>query len=279
MAIYRNVSLSFWEDNKIVDDFTYKDKYFLLYLLTNPHTNLIGCYEISVKQMSNELGLDKSEVEELLTRMEQVHQVIFYAGETKEILIKNWHKYNWTKSEKLLKKVESLTKYIKSKKLRSYMEEILKKYMVSIGYPYTMDTSVSVTVSDTDINNKNNNNNNIFNNIFSTIEKNFGRTIAPLEVDVIKSWIADSISEELIVYAIQISVCNNACSVKYIDAILQTWKREKITTIVQAKKEQENFKEKKNKIENLPDWFDKDVKKDLSTESTKELEDLLEDFK
>ena len=223
MAIYRNVSLSFWEDNKIVDDFTYKDKYFLLYLLTNPHTNLIGCYEISVKQMSNELGLDKSEVEELLTRMEQVHQVIFYAGETKEVLIKNWHKYNWTKSEKLLKKVESLTKYIKSKKLRNYMEEILKKYMVSIGYPYTMDTSVSVsvTVSDTDINNNININNLdnstklnnldnkeelIFSNIFSTIEKNFGRTIAPLECDVIKSWVDNNISEELIVYAIQIAV-------------------------------------------------------------------------
>ena len=248
MAIYRNVSLSFWEDNKIVDDFTYKDKYFLLYLLTNPHTNLIGCYEISVKQMSNELGLDKSEVEELLTRMEQVHQVIFYAGETKEILIKNWHKYNWTKSEKLLKKVESLTKYIKSKKLRNYMEEILKKYMVSIGYPYTMDTSVSVsvTVSDTNINNNNNNNNNnIFNNIFSTIEKNFGRTIAPLEVDVIKSWIADSISEELIVYAIQISVCNNACSIKYIDTIIQSWKKKNILTLEQAKKENDNFKNKK----------------------------------
>lgn len=262
MAIYRNVSLSFWEDNKIVDDFTYKDKYFLLYLLTNPHTNLIGCYEISVKQMSNELGLDKSEVEELLTRMEQVHQVIFYAGETKEILIKNWHKYNWTKSEKLLKKVESLTKYIKSKKLRSYMEEILKKYMVSIGYPYTMDTSVSVSVSDPDLNINNNINisnldnstklNNldnkeklIFNNIFSTIEKNFGRTIAPLEVDVIKSWIADSISEELIVYAIQISVCNNACSIKYIDTIIQSWKKKNILTLEQAKKENDNFKNKK----------------------------------
>lgn len=250
MAIYRNVSLSFWEDNKIVDDFTYKDKYFLLYLLTNPHTNLIGCYEISVKQMSNELGLDKSEVEELLTRMEQVHQVIFYAGETKEVLIKNWHKYNWTKSEKLLKKVESLTKYIKSKKLRNYMEEILKKYMVSIGYPYTMDTSVSVsvtvsdTVSDTDINN-NNKNNNIFNNIFSTIEKNFGRTIAPLEKDVIKTWIDDNISEELIVYAIQIAVCNNVCSIKYVDTILYSWKRKNILTLEQAKKENDNFKNKK----------------------------------
>lgn len=253
MAIYRNVSLSFWEDNKIVDDFTYKDKYFLLYLLTNPHTNLIGCYEISVKQMSNELGLDKSEVEELLTRMEQVHQVIFYAGETKEILIKNWHKYNWTKSEKLLKKVENLTKYIKSKKLRSYMEEILKKYMVSIGYPYTMDTSVSVsvTVSDTDINN----NNNIFNNIFSTIEKNFGRTIAPLEVDVIKSWVDNNISEELIVYATQIAVCNNACSVKYIDRILEDWQRKKITTLEQAKKANEKFKNKKeSKTDEREKW-------------------------
>ena len=31
MAIYRNVSLSFWEDIKIVDDFTPEDRYFYLY--------------------------------------------------------------------------------------------------------------------------------------------------------------------------------------------------------------------------------------------------------
>ena len=262
MAIYRNVSLSFWEDNKIVDNFTYKDKYFLLYLLTNPHTNLIGCYEVSIRQMSNELGLDKSEVEELLTRMEQVHKVILYAEETKEILIKNWHKYNWTKSEKLLKKVESLTQYIKSEKLRKELEKILERYRVSIGYPYPRYTSVSVSVSDSDLNINNNINidnldnstklNNldnkeelIFSNIFSTIEKNFGRTIAPLECDVIKSWVDNNISEELIVYATQIAVCNNACSVKYIDRILEDWQRKKITTLEQAKKANEKFKNKK----------------------------------
>lgn len=262
MAIYRNVSLSFWEDNKIVDNFTYKDKYFLLYLLTNPHTNLIGCYEVSIRQMSNELGLDKSEVEELLTRMEQVHKVILYAEETKEILIKNWHKYNWTKSEKLLKKVESLTQYIKSEKLRKELEKILERYRVSIGYPYPRYTSVSVSVSDPDLNINNNININnldnstklnnldnkeelIFSNIFSTIEKNFGRTIAPLECDVIKSWVDNNISEELIVYATQIAVCNNACSVKYIDRILEDWQRKKITTLEQAKKANEKFKNKK----------------------------------
>ena len=82
-------------------------------------------------------------------------------------------------------------------------------------------------------------------NIFSTIEKNFGRTIAPLECDVIKSWVDNNISEELIVYATQIAVCNNACSIKYIDRILEGWQRKKITTLEQAKKENDNFKNKK----------------------------------
>lgn len=270
MAIYRNVSLSFWEDNKVVDNFTYKDKYFLLYLLTNPHTNLIGCYEVSIRQMSNELELDKSEVEELLTRMEQVHKVILYAEETKEILIKNWHKYNWTKSEKLLKKVESLIQYIKSEKLRKELEKILERYRVSIGYPYPRYTSVSVSDSDLNINNNININNLdnstklnnldnkeelIFSNIFSTIEKNFGRTIAPLECDVIKSWVDNNISEELIVYATQIAVCNNACSIKYIDRILEGWQRKKITTLELAKKENEKFNNKKeSKTDEREKW-------------------------
>ena len=56
MAIYRNVQLSFWTDNKILDDFTPEDKYFYLYLLTNPHTNICGCYEISYKSMSDDTG-------------------------------------------------------------------------------------------------------------------------------------------------------------------------------------------------------------------------------
>ncbi len=264
MAIYRTVSLTFWEDNKIVDDFTYKDKYFLLYLLTNPHTNLIGCYEVSIRQMSNELGLDKSEVEELLTRMEQVHKVILYAEETKEILIKNWHKYNWTKSDKLLKKVEALIEYIKNERLKKELEEILKKYRVSIGYVYPRDTSVTDSVlninnninlnnntklnilnSNTKLNNLDNKKQLIFNNIFSTIERNFGRTIAPLECDVIKSWVDNNISEELIVYATQIAVCNNACSIKYIERILEGWQKKKITTLELAKEENQKFMNKK----------------------------------
>ena len=238
VAIYRNVSLSFWEDNKIVDDFTPEDRYFLLYLLTNPHTNLIGCYEISKKQMSNELGLSLDKVEELLTRMEKVHKIILYASETKEILIKNWHKYNWTKSEKLRKPIKQNIKNIKSTEL--------KQYMVSIGYAYGMDTTDAVpvtdTVSDTD------------KNIFNIIEENFSRTLSPLEYEEIHSWIQDNISIELIEYATKIAVLNNACSIKYISRILESWKKKKITTVEQAKEENKKFGDKKN-------TDDKDLKK------------------
>ena len=89
----------------------------------------------------------------------------------------------------------------------------------------------------------------------STIERNFGRTIAPLEYDVIKSWVDNNISEELIVYATQIAVCNNACSVKYIDRILEDWQRKKITTLEQAKKANEKFKNKKeSKTDEREKW-------------------------
>ena len=96
MALYRTVNLSFWTDPKVDDDFTPEDKYFYLYLLTNPHTNLVGCYEVSMKQMCRETGYNEDTVLRLLGRMSEQHDVIRFSQETKEVLILNWHKYNWT---------------------------------------------------------------------------------------------------------------------------------------------------------------------------------------
>ena len=53
MASYRNISMDFWTDSKVVDDFTPEDRYIYLYCMTNPHTNLCGCYEVSIKQIAN----------------------------------------------------------------------------------------------------------------------------------------------------------------------------------------------------------------------------------
>ena len=102
MAIYRNVQLAFWTDSKVEDDFTPEDKYFYMYLLTNPQTNICGCYEVNFSQMARHTGYSKDTIVRLLERFDKVHNVIKYDSNTKEILILRWHKYNWNKSEKVL---------------------------------------------------------------------------------------------------------------------------------------------------------------------------------
>lgn len=124
MALYRTISMSFWTDAKVVDDFTPEDRYFYLYLFTNPHTNLCGCYEVSLSQISVEVGYNKDSVLRLIERFERVHDVIRYSRKTKEMILLNWHKYHWTSSEKFRKPLE--------KEIRSVKEEDFKKYLLSI---------------------------------------------------------------------------------------------------------------------------------------------------
>lgn len=153
MAIYRNVQLSFWTDNKVEDEFTPEDKYFYLYLLTNPQTNICGCYEVSYSQMTRHTGYNKETIQKLLERFDKVHHVLKFNSETKEILILHWYKYNWSKSDKVMIGIESVAKHIKSKELRDYVYaimEMVKKGDSAIPYQYPMVTSVSDTDTDTD---------------------------------------------------------------------------------------------------------------------------------
>ena len=164
MALYRNVSIGFWTDSKVYDEFTPEDKYFLLYLLTNPHTNICGCYEISTKQMARETGYNEDTIDRLLKRMETVHNVIRYDRTTKEVLIINWSKYNWNSSEKLSNAVSKYAAQIKSEPFKTLVNQLNDKTIditdiqntviaidpviaiekgmdtVSITYGYPMDT-------------------------------------------------------------------------------------------------------------------------------------------
>lgn len=151
MAIYRTIQISFWTDPKVVDDFTPEDKYFYLYLFTNPHTNLSGCYQISKTQMAMELGYAKETIDRLLNRFQTIHKVISYDPDTKEILLVNWHKYNWTKSENFRKALFSNISDVKNEKFREYLLKCFSgDDTVSIPYEYGMETSVTVTDTVTD---------------------------------------------------------------------------------------------------------------------------------
>ena len=141
MAVYRNISMNFWTDTKVVDDFTPEDKYFMLYCLTNPYTNLCGCYEISIKQIARDIGYKESVVKELLDKFKNQYGIIDYEPGTKEMLVKNWNKYNWSTSNKLDKPLFEEIQKIKTPLFHNYLAEIYnKRDTVSIRYRYGIYT-------------------------------------------------------------------------------------------------------------------------------------------
>lgn len=161
MAIFRNVNMSFWTDPKVVDDYTPEDRYFMLYALTNNYTNIIGCYEISIKQMSNDLGYTKDVVENLLKRFKEVHKTIDYDFDTKELMVINWNKYNWSSSPKLDSPLYAAIENVKSDVFHDRLATIYNqresvnkeeydaegnlKDMVLIPYRYGIDTTITIT--------------------------------------------------------------------------------------------------------------------------------------
>ena len=191
MAIYRSIQMSFWTDSKVTEDFTPEDKYFYLYLFTNPHTNLAGCYELSTKLMAYEMGYSKDTVDRLIDRFVNIHKVIDYCPETKEVLLINWHKYNWTKSEKFRKPLEYEISQVRCSKFKEFLGALFSADdTVSIRYLYRTDTSVTVSVynTDTDIYNNSLNNINNINNIYTDRPKKKVVKFVPPTVDEISEY-------------------------------------------------------------------------------------------
>lgn len=135
MAKYRNISMNFWTDTKVVDDFTPEDRYIYLYCMTNPHTNLCGCYEVSIKQISRETGYMEDVVQRLLIRLDKNHSVIRYNLPTKELLILNWCRYNWSESDKLNKPLLEEIRKVKCDRFRKFLADRYNE-RPKIGDPY-----------------------------------------------------------------------------------------------------------------------------------------------
>lgn len=85
MAVKRLIDVSFWEDSRILDRFSIEDRYFYLYLLTNPNTTQLGIYHLPIKTISDKTGFTREVVLTLLERFEKVLSVIKYNYETQEI--------------------------------------------------------------------------------------------------------------------------------------------------------------------------------------------------
>ena len=99
MGVKRIVDTSFWTDGK-VDEFSPEDKYFMLYLLTNPFSKQLGIYEISIKQAAFQMGYSVDAFRVLLDRFENKYKMILFSRETNEIAILNFLRHSVMKGGK-----------------------------------------------------------------------------------------------------------------------------------------------------------------------------------
>ena len=152
----RMVDTELWNNEDIIEMFTAEDRYFWLYLLTNPHNSICGVMKASPVLIARDMGYSKECVQNLLYRFENVHKAIYVDKETKELIILNWSKFNWTKSPKLLQTIkDSMSKILSSHikiVLQSKIDTLFepdkeeKDDTVSIPYRYPTNTN---TITDT----------------------------------------------------------------------------------------------------------------------------------
>lgn len=78
MSKKRFIDTSFWSDVWVVDELNPLDRYLFLYLLTNERTNIAGIYEISLRTMSYETGIEREEIIRMLKRLDS--RVVYESG-------------------------------------------------------------------------------------------------------------------------------------------------------------------------------------------------------
>lgn len=128
MGIKRIVDTSFWTDGK-VDEFSPEDKYFMLYLLTNPFTTQLGIYEISIKQVAFQLGYSTDAVKVMLERFETKYDMIIYSPKTNEVAVKNYLKHSIIKGGAPVRDcIVKEIKKVKNKELISWVFGSIKGY-------------------------------------------------------------------------------------------------------------------------------------------------------
>jgi len=93
--------------------------------------------------------------------------------------------------------------------------------------------------------------------IFEIIEKEFGRTLSPIEYEIIKAWLDNNMSEELIKEAIKEATYNGVSNLRYIDKILYDWGKNGLKTKEDVEKNRKNYRKTKEETTNIdfdPDW-------------------------
>ncbi len=91
-------------------------------------------------------------------------------------------------------------------------------------------------------------------NVFDLFEKEFGRTLSPMEYEIINGWKEVNFKEELIIAALKEAIYNGVSNLRYIDKILYEWKKKGIQTKEDVERNKLEFKQAKEVKSELYDY-------------------------
>lgn len=219
MANYRQLHCKMWSSDNWFINLTPEMKLLFIYLFSNERASMTGLYEIPLRIMSFETGLERDQIQKMLETFIKADK-IEYDFERGVIWIKNMAKYQVQENPNA--KVRTR---IKADIDATPDCEIKRRCIdtLSIRYRYRVDTIVSVSVNDTSLSEEGGVGGET-GNVFTVYEHNIG-VLTPLIASALKD-AEKTYSPVWITAAIQEAVANNARSWKYCEAILQRWARD-----------------------------------------------------
>lgn len=91
-------------------------------------------------------------------------------------------------------------------------------------------------------------------NIYDVFETEFGRTLSPMEYEIINGWIEAGVDKETIKLALKEATYNGVSNLRYIDKIIYEWGKKGIKTKEDVEKDRKQFKKNTNKNKELFDY-------------------------
>lgn len=91
-------------------------------------------------------------------------------------------------------------------------------------------------------------------NIYDIFEQEFGRTLSPIEYELINGWMEAQFNEEIIIMALKEAVFNGVSNLRYIDKILYEWKKKGLNSKEDVENDRIKFQQKKVEKKELFDY-------------------------
>jgi hypothetical protein len=147
MSKLRSIDTAIWSDNWF-ENLTPVNKLLFIYLITNDKNNMLGIYEISIRKISFETGIEKQTIEKALKDFERVNKVLYRDG---YIILNNFIKhqcYNPNMKKSAITSYNELPKQIKFKDLQLIDIQDVSKGFQTLCECFGMLRKIEVEVED-----------------------------------------------------------------------------------------------------------------------------------